>query len=305
MYLTRFPINYQIRKVLGDLHLAHKLVMSHFPEYETTPRAQAQILWAVDPVSKSLLIQSAEEIDGADSKELDPLEQFGVYNFTFTGNPIKHKDRHRFALKNEVEQVAWLRRKLGDAGMTLLSGAVTNATTMKGNRRGSTVTAHTVRFVGRLEVFDAALAEQARNLGIGKAKAYGCGILLLDRDDRQTIESGFSSAINSQEHQKWRGSMHDVGYELGEAGRRLERDFFWIKDAACGNDVNKFFDVRGVMPAEIKEVCAQCPVRAECLKWGYSIEEPSYRSGIFGGFNANQRNLYTLDELLHQMNGTA
>ncbi|MEV7980191.1 type I-E CRISPR-associated protein Cas6/Cse3/CasE [Streptomyces sp. NPDC086519] len=48
-----------------------------------------------------------------------------------------------------------------------------------GNRRGKPVTLVTVTYDGRLEVTDPALLRRTLTQGIGRAKAYGCGLITL------------------------------------------------------------------------------------------------------------------------------
>ena len=48
-------------------------------------------------------------------------------------------------------------------------------------RNGSTVTLATATFEGHLEVTDVAALRHALNHGVGRAKAYGCGLLTLAR----------------------------------------------------------------------------------------------------------------------------
>lgn len=55
----------------------------------------------------------------------------------------------------------------------------------------------------------------------------------------------------------------------------------WLADAACiGVDTNIFFPGRGRTPAEAKEICGGCPVRAECLE--YALRE-NVQGGVLGG----------------------
>lgn len=61
---------------------------------------------------------------------------------------------------------------------------------------------------------------------------------------------------------------------------RLPQRPGWQKLAACrGLDPELFFPTRGdSVPPEVKETCASCPVRADCLEFG--LWE---RQGIWGG----------------------
>lgn len=59
----------------------------------------------------------------------------------------------------------------------------------------------------------------------------------------------------------------------------------WMVDAACRQmPTSLFFKGRYESHAEIKAICAECPVREQCLEYG--IDEPY---GMWGGMSAKQR----------------
>jgi len=61
----------------------------------------------------------------------------------------------------------------------------------------------------------------------------------------------------------------------------------WMAFAACrGMDPDFFFPARGVSTKDAKAVCAECPVREQCLE--YAIEGRE-RFGIFGGLSERER----------------
>ena len=67
--------------------------------------------------------------------------------------------------------------------------------------------------------------------------------------------------------------------------------YSWIEFAACrGDDTNRYFPELGTPAALIREakaVCAQCPVKLECLELG--LEKGNWEHGIFGGTSPGQR----------------
>lgn len=67
----------------------------------------------------------------------------------------------------------------------------------------------------------------------------------------------------------------------------LHRDALqWHEDARCRTtDPEIFFDSSHRV-AEAKRVCAQCPVRAECLDFSVTYNE---RFGIWGGLTQHER----------------
>ena len=59
----------------------------------------------------------------------------------------------------------------------------------------------------------------------------------------------------------------------------------WMDDAACRDaKQDLFFPEVGESADAAKRLCAECPVRAECLAWGLHED-----AGIFGGMNRKAR----------------
>jgi hypothetical protein len=65
----------------------------------------------------------------------------------------------------------------------------------------------------------------------------------------------------------------------------------WFLDALClqvgGEEM--FFPDKGQSGGEAKGVCAECPVRAECLDYAMRTEDSTVRWGVFGGLSAHER----------------
>ena len=69
----------------------------------------------------------------------------------------------------------------------------------------------------------------------------------------------------------------------------------WQLRAACrGPESTVFFppasgerrEERDAREAKAKQICAECPVQAECLEYALGIKEPH---GIWGGLNEQER----------------
>jgi WhiB family redox-sensing transcriptional regulator len=62
----------------------------------------------------------------------------------------------------------------------------------------------------------------------------------------------------------------------------------WTLDALCAQvlDDEIFFPPKGGSTREAKSICAQCPVKAECLAFALENGE---RFGIFGGLSERER----------------
>lgn len=64
----------------------------------------------------------------------------------------------------------------------------------------------------------------------------------------------------------------------------------WRSRASClGMDQAVFFPSKGLGARRARLVCGGCPVAAECLDHALSVEEPSYRYGIWGGLTGPER----------------
>jgi WhiB family redox-sensing transcriptional regulator len=72
----------------------------------------------------------------------------------------------------------------------------------------------------------------------------------------------------------------------GERGFEFRYDA-WRVDAACnGLDPDLFFPEKGETSKPAKQVCAGCPVKAECLSMAVEL---NLSFGIFGGLSARER----------------
>ena len=61
----------------------------------------------------------------------------------------------------------------------------------------------------------------------------------------------------------------------------------WQLDAACLEaDPDLFFPEEGESTAPAKRICAQCPVRTQCLEYALAKREPY---GVFGGLSEGER----------------
>lgn len=77
-------------------------------------------------------------------------------------------------------------------------------------------------------------------------------------------------------------------------GMESNRGTTWFTRAACrAADRRLFFELEGESPKRrirriraAKAVCAECPVRRECLSFALSTHE---RYGIWGGFTSRER----------------
>ena len=210
MILTRSYLNPRrrdARKLLASPQAMHAAIRSGFP-----PNADpGRVLWRMDAEGPSATVW----IVSADTPDLTHLEEqagwpsrsttksiaYGgllraldvdqAWAFRLTANPT-HRAQHNgkkkvFAHVTAEQQTQWLLDRQEQLGVKLHTGAETPTFTLVGRdtkrfRRGqSTVTLGVAPFSGALEVVDPDLLRTALTSGVGRGKAYGCGLLTLAR----------------------------------------------------------------------------------------------------------------------------
>ncbi|GAA3868786.1 type I-E CRISPR-associated protein Cas6/Cse3/CasE [Saccharothrix violaceirubra] len=215
MFLTKLTVNVrsrEFRRDFADVHDMHRTVMSGFPDTDgDIPARQAHgVLWRLEPTHAgyTALVQShtrpdwaglpADYLAGpAETRPLRPVLDAVVpgrtLSFRLLANPtrdsrpaeLKGRGR-RVAHRTADEQVTWLVRKAGQHGFvipTAVDGRPDVAPSPMPRRTGgkadATITVDTVRFDGHLVITDAEAFTHAIVAGVGRAKAYGCGLLTI------------------------------------------------------------------------------------------------------------------------------
>jgi len=206
MYLSRVEIPWEAARNLYNLH---RQLWHLFPGEDRESRSNDDetrqgFLFRIEDNATGhparLLVQSRRAPTRADglllvgTREITPCFSAGQrLAFVLTANPVKtitdaqrdakpgkQSEKCRVPLIKEEDQRKWLLRKLGEAGEIEAVSVLPHAPLYfrKGSRGGKLVTA---TFEGELRVSDpdrlAALLEN----GIGPAKAFGCGLLLVRR----------------------------------------------------------------------------------------------------------------------------
>lgn len=207
MYLSRVEIDYKNRKKTKDLnHLGayHNWVESSYPkEFEENKRSRK--LWRIDTLNdkKYLLIVSEEKPD------LEKLEKYGVKNtaatkdyqkfidklqngqklrFKATLNPVysvstgkKSGKRGRVYPNITIDQQAdYLLKRAEKNGFKLAENGfyITDSNYVRLNKEGKkAVNVCKTTYEGELEITDIKLFKEVLIKGLGKKKAYGCGMI--------------------------------------------------------------------------------------------------------------------------------
>ena len=104
------------------------------------------------------------------------------YRFSLRANPSRKHRHQRLAIVDREEQFQWLKRKAHASGFKIVNPDLLSASGDAVHRfdyRGHTATLYGVDFTGTLTVTDRERFTEAFRTGIGTAKAFGFGMLVL------------------------------------------------------------------------------------------------------------------------------
>lgn len=198
MYLTRVVVGLEeaLQQGLRDAYAWHQAVWDAFPRQ---PGKARDFLTRLDQQADSLqlLILSPREPQAPcwglwESKAVAPaFLRHDRYVFSLRANPTtkrvvrdqsgnRRKNGRRTRICSERDLVAWLARKGSGAGFALESGvSVAPPVDQVSWKRRTRIVHARVDFSGRLRVTDRQQFVAAYRTGIGPAKGFGFGLLLL------------------------------------------------------------------------------------------------------------------------------
>ena len=189
------------RRHISDTYAWHRVVWDCFPGRPDANRdfllrldwvndcCRVYVLSMTEPIRPSWCLPEAWGLKGVAPSFL----QHSIYSFNLLANPTRmvhvfdangqrRKNGRRLALLHEDEQRRWLTAKAEQHGFRLEENAplgIDEIGTLPFRRKQSTGTHIGVRFRGMLRVIDRKLFTEAFHCGIGTAKAFGFGMLLL------------------------------------------------------------------------------------------------------------------------------
>ena len=210
MYLSRIELNEYRRDTMRALEspqIMHAAVMASFQALDSD--SDERVLWRIDRVGDAvfLLVQSKRKPDfthiveqfgrpatsqGWDTIDytahLDQMVEGSVWRFRLRANPTHSVmgDGSRGKVMPHItveQQLNWLSDKAPKCGFFFQSSEeglfadIVHREVKHFQRNGKTVTLSVVTFEGVLKITDSALFKQTMIDGIGRAKAYGCGML--------------------------------------------------------------------------------------------------------------------------------
>ena len=210
MYLTRFRINPErrgARKLLISPQAMHAAVLASYPE-PPEPTSESRVLWRVDthgpkstlyvsgPIKPDLtaLKEQAgwpELPNGWDTIDyggfLDKLTKGQNWVFRLTANPVHYGrtktggDTVPLGHITEQHQRQWLLDRSERNGFTVATDtlAVQASRRQQFKRQGKTVTLRVVTYDGILTISDRDAFLRTLCAGLGRARAYGCGLITL------------------------------------------------------------------------------------------------------------------------------
>lgn len=211
MFLSRVKLNTEKRETIRALSLPHVIHGTIENSYADKSKRK---LWRVDYLQgvSYLLVLSEEmpnfnslvyqfgfpgEESACESKDYSPLvlrlSEGQRWNFRLRANPTKSSSKEKRELSGRgkvyahitpLQQKQWLENKANKSGFLLDQEQFDVVHSqwyrfVKGNEGNRSVVLHTATFEGSLTVSNVETFEQALINGIGRAKAYGCGLLTI------------------------------------------------------------------------------------------------------------------------------
>jgi CRISPR system Cascade subunit CasE len=185
----------KVRRDIHDVHEAHRSVMALFPHVdEATARNELGVLYRVESqgAKSVILVQSEVEPTGTPdgyvlegSYELDAklasLHPGTKVRYCILANATKSipvpKARGKVKALLGADAVEWWKRRSAQAGLVLLSEPTWTTHPLTGKRQNGKIHVVATRFEGIAEITDVQQLTEVLTTGLGRAKAYGCGML--------------------------------------------------------------------------------------------------------------------------------
>ncbi len=189
-YLTRITLgkSQAARLRISDAYAWHRKLWESFPGHDDEKN---HFLFRVDDVKRDLAVLMLSRTKPVipewghwETKKIaESFLRHTKYRFQIKANPTmrRSRDRRRLGLYREDMLLEWINRKAAQNGFDiekneLVIGAPMDEFFVKNSRRGKHVA---VDFKGALSVVDRDLFIDAFSNGIGSAKAFGFGMLML------------------------------------------------------------------------------------------------------------------------------
>lgn len=183
---TEVPWVWALKQGLDDPYKLHQWIWDALPKDEAASR---DFLFRSDVKNQRLRIlllseRVPESGDGCEWRTTEVSETFlghGAYRFQLRANPTfrRASDHRRLALFDETKIREWFVRKLANAGCEVQDLDVTAPHKLQFQKDRDHGTVSSVDASGILLVRDEAAFRAAFDAGIGPAKGFGFGLLVL------------------------------------------------------------------------------------------------------------------------------
>lgn len=190
MYITQIELdlrNHLIFKKLRSLDDYHAYIESAFPA-EQLLGVRKRHLWRLD--GQSVLLVSEDEPDEEAlgkygnvttkdySKFVKNISSTRPYQFKLVANPLQMDIKNRrIPCHGNSQRLEWLENQGARYGFKVIQAQVVGYKENKIRKHRFTV--KSVTFEGILQVIDTKKFKQALAQGIGREKAYGCGMMTI------------------------------------------------------------------------------------------------------------------------------
>lgn len=198
-FLTQAFLDYETaaRKKLRDVYDWHQLVWQAFPDLDGRPRdfltrldrRERERQFRLMIVSAQLPVRPADWPDAPDAWQTLAITPSFLnhrqYRFQLRANPTKRNNasRKRLPLRTPQEQIDWLKRKAQQSGFAVdcetLRIIPEGREWFRVEKRKQSGFHHAVEFDGILTVTDLEAFQTAFAKGIGSAKGFGFGLLMI------------------------------------------------------------------------------------------------------------------------------
>ena len=193
--LTGDTRDVRVRRDLADVQQMHRSVMALFPDVEpTTAREEMGVLYRSEPtaIESRIIVQSSAKPEASSqgyrvvgTRQLDDLidalQAGSVVRYRLLANATQSTAvlgrRGKVRALTGDAALQWWEQRSAQVGLVLPSEPTWSSQKLSGKRGGGVIQIGATRFDGFAEVEDADLLRAAVRKGIGRGKAYGCGLL--------------------------------------------------------------------------------------------------------------------------------
>lgn len=218
MFLTKMPLNPRrraARSLLSSPQALHAAVLAGFSD--PSPNDEGRVLWRLDTYDQHRVVlftaspgkpdftHLVEQVGWPTTEAWDTRPYDGLleslrlgqqWQFRLAGNTVHSGRRESWSDTKPIghvtvdQQQRWLLDRAQRCGFRIAETTagveepvpdcrVVERGTRRFNRQGARVTITTATFEGRLEITDVSAFRHSLTFGIGRAKAYGCGLLTI------------------------------------------------------------------------------------------------------------------------------